>query len=275
MTAAPTYRWNTSDFAVGYDAAAQIIHPHYLAIQDEILQLLSKDSGVARPPTPERWSRAANHGPATGGLIVDLGGGSGRLMERILDNWPNAQGVLIDQSEPFLALAERRLSRFGDRATCVLSRLQDDWSSQLRGHVTAFVSMSAIHHLEPTEKAALYRRCAEFLAPGGLLLNGDEVRATADNEYLTYLTTWADHMRRSMTGGAFPATFHGAMNGWIDRNVTRFGQPKKSGDDCHETIDAQLAYFRAAGFRTADSPWQRDLWAVLRGIKPLAGSQQQ
>jgi hypothetical protein len=127
--------------------------------------------------------------------------------------------------------------------------------------------MSAIHHLEPAEKQTLYRRCFNLLAPSGVLLNGDEVRAEGDNEYLAILSAWADHMRRHMASGAIPPIFHDALYGWIERNVTRFGQPKKSGDDCHETIDAQLAYFRTAGFTTADSPWQRDLWAVLRGIK--------
>jgi tRNA (cmo5U34)-methyltransferase len=253
MSTAPTYRWNTSDFAAGYDGTAQIIHPHYLEIQDEILRLLSVHEIAPR-------------------TIVDLGGGSGRLIQRILDRWPQAHGIVVDQSEPFLALAERRLARFGDRANCVLSRLQADWSSQLGGDVTAVVSMSAIHHLDPAEKASLYRRCFDVLAPGGLLLNGDEVRAPDDSDYMKRLTAWADHMRRSMTGGAIPATFHDAMNGWIDRNVARFGQPKKSGDDCHETIDAQLNYFRAAGFPSADCPWQRDLWAVLRGLKLPADS---
>jgi SAM-dependent methyltransferase len=250
----PTYRWNVSDFATGYDAAAHIIHPHYLAIQDAIIDLLPN---------------SLNHG----GLVVDLGGGSGRLMERILDRWPLATGLIIDQSEPFLALAERRLHRFGPRATCIQARLQDDWShSVVRGSpdpapVTAFISMSAIHHLDPAEKRTLYQRCYDLLAPSGLLLNGDEVRPDTDDAYLATLTQWADHMRRQMAQENIPATFHSAPLGWIERNVTRFGQEKKSGDDCHETIATQLAYFRNSGFTTTDSPWQKDLWAILRGLK--------
>jgi tRNA (cmo5U34)-methyltransferase len=248
MTNTSTYRWNTSDFALGYDAAAQIVHPHYLAIQGEILSLLSL-------PLDQ---------PAT---VVDLGGGSGRLLERILDRWPLARGIVIDQSEPFLAIAERRLARFGDRATCLFARLQGDWPSQVPRNVTAFVSMSAIHHMEPHEKKSLYARCFLQLAPGGMLLNGDEIRAPDDSAYLSTLTAWAGHMRANMASGAIPSTFHDALHGWIDRNVTRFGHEKKSGDDCHESLDAQLAYFHSAGFTTADSPWQRDLWAILRGVK--------
>ena len=240
------YRWNTTDFAAGYDASAGAVHPHYRAIQDAILDLLSAALD-------------------DGGLIVDLGGGSGRLMERILDRWPAASGMVLDQSEPFLALAERRLTRFGPRATCVLTRLQDRWAEHLPAKASAIVSMSAIHHLELAEKRSLYRQCAEALAPGGLLLNGDEVRPAADDRYLQELSAWSAHMQRCMASGTIPPSFHDALHKWIDRNVTRFGEPKHTGDDCHETIETQLDYLREAGFAAADSPWRRDLWAVLRG----------
>ncbi|MCI0362213.1 MAG: class I SAM-dependent methyltransferase [Planctomycetaceae bacterium] len=241
-----TYRWNTSDFAIGYDAAADKIHPYYLEIQDAILARL-----------PRELDR--------GGLVIDLGGGSGRLVERILDAWPRASAVVLDQSEPFLALAERRLAKFGSRATCVLARLQDDWKSQMSAPAVAIVSMSAIHHLEPAEKQTLYRQCAEALGPGGVLMNGDEVRDADDAKYLAEQQSWANHMRRGMADGSIGEVFHSAIHKWIDRNVTRFGEPKNSGDDCHETIQAQLDYFRAAGFAGADCPWQKGMWAVMRG----------
>ena len=61
------YRWNVSDFAVAYDQAAERVHPFYLELQDAILQELSF------PPDAEL-------------LLVDMGGGSGRLMERALEN---------------------------------------------------------------------------------------------------------------------------------------------------------------------------------------------
>jgi len=243
-----TYRWNTSDFALGYDAAADKIHPYYLEIQEAILDRLSLPADSTE-------------------LVVDLGGGSGRLMERILDRWPHVTGVVVDQSEPFLALAERKLARFGSRATCVLARLQDDWKSQLPTRATVMVSMSAIHHLEPAEKRTLYRQCAEAPGPGGVLMNGDEVRDADDARYLAEQQSWANHMRRGMADGSIGETFHPALHKWIDRNVTRFGEPKKSGDDCHETIQAQLDYFRSAGL-SADCPWQKGMWGILRGVLP-------
>ena len=242
-----TYRWNTSDFATGYDAAADKIHPYYLEIQDALIRHL--------PPELDR------------GLVVDLGGGSGRLVERILDARPTAKAIVLDQSEPFLAIAERRLARFGGRATCQISRLQDAWPGMLPTQPTAIVSTSAIHHLERLEKQAVYRQCFAALAPGGVFLNGDEVRAAEDAAYRAELESWAAHMRRGMADGSIGEIFHPALHKWIERNVTRFGEPKRSGDDCHETIEAQLDYLRAAEFSAVDCPWQKALWAVVRAVK--------
>jgi hypothetical protein len=175
--------------------------------------------------------------------------------------------MVIDQSEGFLTLARARLARFGARSECVLARLQEDWCARLTAAPAAIVSMSAIHHLDPAEKQTLYARCCDALAPGGVLLNGDEVRAESDLEYRGQVERWAAHMRRLIDGGRIPPAMCDALLGWEERNVTNFGGQRRSGDDCHQTISAQLDYFRRAGFRSADIPWQREMWAVLRGVK--------
>jgi len=244
MDAASESRWNTTDFAAGYDEAAERVHPHYVAIQDVLLRQLA-------PPARREW------------LVVDLGGGSGRLLERVLDRWPYARAILIDQSEPFLVLAERRLARFGARVQLIKACLQDNWPAALAGPVDRLVSMSAIHHLDPDEKQTLFARCFLQLAPAGAFLNGDEVRAETDAAYLQSLQDWAGHMRSLMAARQVAPAFHAAIEGWIERNVARFGQPKLSGDDCHQTIGQQLEYLAAAGFKSPECVWQRGLWAVF------------
>src|SRR5687768_17355189 len=97
------YRWNTSPFAEGYDAAAPQIHPYYVAVQQEIVSLLTAFSKT-------RTAAELLH-------VVDLGGGSGRLLEKVLAALPQATATIIDQSEPFLAIAERRLAPFSPRVT--------------------------------------------------------------------------------------------------------------------------------------------------------------
>ena len=242
------YRWNLSEFAVTYDQAAEIVHPFYLELQDAILR------DLAFPVDTEV-------------LLVDMGGGSGRLMERILDKWPRASGVVLDQSEPFLALAERRLARFGRRASCVQARLQDDWLNLLPMPPATIVSMSAIHHLDPAEKQSFYQHCFDALAAGGRLYNGDEVRPEDDSQYLPILQEWANLWDAGIASGSIPSGIHAALRGWVDRNVTRFGEPKQSGDDCHETAAVQQEYCLSAGFAEAKVLWHKKLWALLAATK--------
>lgn len=55
------------------------------------------------------------------------------------------------------------------------------------------------------------------------------------------------------------------MNGGIHRNVDCFRQTKQSGDDCHETVEAQLSYLSDTGFAIPGILWQQELWSVFHG----------
>jgi tRNA (cmo5U34)-methyltransferase len=129
----------------------------------------------------------------------------------------------------------------------------------------ALVSMSAIHHLDPAEKRDLYARCVDALAPGGVFLNGDEFRPENDQEYLAVLTWWTEQKDVELAAGRIPESFRVMFDAWQERNVDRFGEPKHSGDDCHETAAVQEQYLRDAGFRDVHVAWRQKLWALLVG----------
>lgn len=237
------YRWNQTQAVVDYDAAAPVIHPQYLTVQDQLLAALPYEASDAF-------------------RLVDVGGGSGRLVERVLDQFPQATAIVMDQSEPFLGVAQQRLERFGARASFALQRLQDDWPAAI-GPVDAVASTSAIHHLEPAEKQALFAKIFAALPSGGVFLNGDEHRPASDAEFRALLEAWGRHMESSLAAGQIPASFDEVIAKWRRRNLDEFGAPAKSGDDCHETIETQAAYLRAAGFSPVEVPWQRELWALF------------
>lgn len=241
------YRWNKQELAAGYDASAEYVHPHYLELQQFLTDMLL--------------------GANATGYVVDLGGGTGRLAERILAASPAARVLVLDQSEAALEIAARRVEPFGGRGQVALSRLQDDWTAHLAERPTAIVSMSAIHHLDASEKQQLYQRCFDCLAEGGILANGDEIRDVDDTVYLQQMQAWGRHMDAMIAAGKVAESFHDALHQWQARNIVGFGEPRTSGDDCHQTIAEQLDYFRQAGFRQVDAPWHRDMWAVLRGVK--------
>jgi tRNA (cmo5U34)-methyltransferase len=249
MTAeSSTYRWNTSAAAEAYDAAAPTIHPYYTVVQDHILDSIPFEVD----------------GPFS---LVDLGGGSGRLADRVLERFVGAHVTVVDQSEPFLALAERKLARFGARATFVQCRLQDEWEAKLPSAPNVIVSTSAIHHLEPREKRDLYARCFAALAPGGVFINGDEYRPADDGEFLALIKEWSAHMTSALTEGRIPESFQATLDHWHKRNIVEFGEPKKSGDDCQETIAVQIGYLREAGFARVATVWAEKLWGVVAASK--------
>ena len=129
------------------------------------------------------------------------------------------------------------------------------------------MSLSAIHHLDSGEKRTFYQRCYDALPQGGVFINGDEVRAANDADYLVQCKSWVTHMHKVMEADLISAVMREALLQWESRNVHQFGKPCVSGDDCHETIEAQLGYLTACGFSTVDCPWQKDMWEILYAVK--------
>ena len=243
-----TYRWNARQFAVDYDAAGPVIHPYYDDVQAAVVAALP-------------------YGVSDAVKIIDLGGGSGRLAERLLTAFPAATVTLVDPSEPFLELARERLASFGDRAQLVPSRAQESGWRRLVGPVDAIVSTSALHHLDAEEKNAVFAACCHGLEPGGLFVNGDEYRPPSDATYLTYLGEWGEHMRSAVAAGLTPPSFAEIVDRWAERNLYGFGGERQSGDDCHETVEEQTARLYGAGFKLVETRWRERLWGVLVAAK--------
>ncbi|TWT85493.1 Methyltransferase domain protein [Posidoniimonas polymericola] len=240
------YRWNQSDAARDYDAAAPVIHPLYLEQHAALVDALPFD-------------------PLKEFRLLDLGGGSGRLAERVLDRFRYATVIVLDQSQPFVGLAHERLRRFGSRARTVCRPMQEAWGADLSpagARLDAVVSTSAIHHLESAEKLELFRMIRAALRPGGVFLNGDEHRPESDAEYRALLEEWGRHMEEAHASGEIPESFGPIIEKWRTRNLEEFGGPRSSGDDCHETVEGQAALLSEAGFASIEVPWHERLWAV-------------
>jgi len=103
--------------------------------------------------------------PATGGRLLDIGTGTGRVLELLAPRVRHALGV--DASKAMLALARARLAG-PDFAHCVV-RLADMYRLPLTtGSFDTVVLQMVMHHAEAP--AAVVAEAARVLHPGGQLL---------------------------------------------------------------------------------------------------------
>jgi SAM-dependent methyltransferase len=108
--------------------------------------------------------------------VLDLGCGTGSLMQPFLDAFPQAEIYRVDFDPVLLPLAEQRLHPYGARARLILADLRSgDWRAQLPASVDAVISATALHWLTEVQLAKLYRQLSTLLRSGGLFVNADHV----------------------------------------------------------------------------------------------------
>jgi SAM-dependent methyltransferase len=245
------------NMAEAYDSMCRHMVPGYGFLQETLLRML-EFRGVSDP------------------TILDLGAGSGILLEKLLRRYPRSIGYWLDFSEDFHQLARRKLEPYADRLTFIKAEFKDGWESQLRHAPDIIVSMSAIHHLEDEDKAALYKRCRHVLADGGWFFNIDEMKTIHEESYIDSLRYWVWHVQRAggelLTDLSLPyERWLEKFEGWKKRNLENIHKPKSEGDDLHASFLRQLDMLTEAGFSGVDVFAKLHLWCMIGGRKDADG----
>ena len=107
--------------------------------------------------------------------VLDLGCGDGVLGRAVLDQFPNAAGVMVDFSQPMLDEAQTRLA--GQNVSLLaLDYGQLGWQEKLpMQQFDVIVSGFSIHHQPDIRKKTLYAELFELLSPSGIFLNLEHV----------------------------------------------------------------------------------------------------
>ena len=237
-----------------YHHIAPYAVPHYDWMQDTVIQLLLETGADAK------------------GLLVDIGGGSGRFVKKYLDAFPRANALIVDSSPAFLKVAEDYLRAYTGRVTLVESKIENEWESYLPTAPSVVYSMSCIHHLLSEEKSLIYRRSADLIAKDGWFINVDEIYGYSDDAYRRHLESWWQY---GLHAGSRVEPelreeyqhFIAHFGKWKERNIDRGDQPKSKGDDLHEPVERQLEMLRAAGLAEVDAYFSYRLWHAIAGRK--------
>ncbi len=169
-------------------------------------------------------------------VLLDLGAGSGILIEKVLKEFPDSVCYYLDYSNNFMTLTQKKLLKYKDRITYIQSDFCGDWESEIQGTPNVITSSSAIHHLLNNDKKRLYNRCYRILDENGWLFNIDEMKTINEDAYLKSLYYWIYHTEKLKD--TFPKDLFDPYMGWWKnsttgkkRNVENIDLPKQEGDD--------------------------------------------
>lgn len=182
--------------------------------------------------------------PKSARKIVDLGAGTGLFSEMLQRRVPDAELLLVDNSEPMLAQARERFGHDERVRYQAADYSTADWGRDY----DAVVSALSIHHLESEAKRALFQRVRAALKPGGVFVNAEQVLAPTPDTEARAKAAWLDDVRAL-----------GATEAQIEASLLRQAE-----DRC-DTVEQQLLWLREAGFQESTCAYAVGRFAVLLG----------
>jgi tRNA (cmo5U34)-methyltransferase len=186
------------------------------------------------------------HVPA-GGLVVDLGAGTGSLSAAILDALPEVRVQLVDVDPNMLDVAAARCAAHAGRFELRHASFEDQLP---RCH--AVVASLALHHVAShSDKRELYGLILTALEPGGLVVVGDLLVHSEGPERQRILQDWYLHMEQS-----------GISNEEADAHFAQWAE-----EDHYVSLPDELALIASAGFPRPECFWRDGGMAVYGGFK--------
>lgn len=203
---------------------------------------------------------------AAGGRAVrnflDLGCGDGALGAAIFGRFPQAQGVLVDFSEPMLEAARNRFAGLSYTVRCANADYgAASWiaSADARGPFDAIVSGYSIHHQPDGRKREVYQEIFELLAPGGLFLNLEHVASASPWVESVHDGLFLDHLER-----------HHAGHSRSELEETYYARPDKAANIL-APLELQCQWLREIGYTDVDCYLKVFELAMFGGRKPAGG----
>lgn len=196
--------------------------------------------------------------------VLDLGCGTGILLETVLRVWTGAQGVGLDGSPAMLERAQQCLESLPtNTVTFVQADFNaPDWSEILPlPAFDAIVSGFAIHHSEDDRKRALYAEIYGLMRPGGVFINVEHVASTTPFGEALFERAYALNLTRLRWAQGQEVAFQEVLNEITNR-------PDKSANRL-TPVETQLQWLRDIGFTNVDCYWKYYELAILAGYKPV------
>ena len=209
-------------------------------------------------------------------VALDLGCGPGSLSQRLLERFPQARIIAVDQDPVLLAMGQGALGDLGGRLRWVDANLREpSWRERIGVEsVDAALSTTALHWLPPDQLVRLYTELGTLIRAEGLFLDGDHMAYSPGMEPFARIRGLVNERdeRAAEQGGA------DSWRGWWDalsaepELAALFAererrQPETTHGDFELTYELHAAALSNAGFRSVGVLWQRLDDRVLLAVR--------
>jgi SAM-dependent methyltransferase len=204
-------------------------------------------------------------------MVLDVGCGTGSLMLPILKAFPIAEVWGVDFDATLLALAKKRLAKFGKRAKPVEADLRkQNWFKSVPASFDAIVSATTLHWFSRRQLARLYKQFGRILRPGGIFLNADHACSTSTR----LQKSWEKHRdllvsRRRINTDDWDG-FWKAYGKALKINVKDYRRNLMGpwvGSEQGLPLEWHFEQLKAVGFEAVDCFWRLDCDAIYGGIR--------
>jgi len=199
------------------------------------------------------------------GSFLDLGCGDGMLSAAILDEFPDARGVLVDISEPLLTAARHQLHAHANRVEFIVADYtQSGWTQGVTrfGPFDAVVSAFAAHGSPDHQKRELYGEIFQLLKPEGPFVNIEQVASAIRWTE----SIWDDYLIEAIFGPELKGT-PGKKRAEVARE---YYKRAACGGNMTAPLEVQCDWLREIGFENVDCYFKVMELAVFGGQKPRA-----
>ncbi len=178
--------------------------------------------------------------------VLDIGAGTGLFSQFVYDQNPHLHFTLTDISGQMLNVARERFKGADNFEFIELDFSKDP----IEGKYDLIISGLAIHHLEDTDKAKLYKSIFQALNEGGMFINADQVAGKNQLFDSLYRYYWRETVSAS----------------GLDREalIQAFERTKL---DKLAPLETQLKMLEKAGFSEVDCIYKNMNFAVFGGFK--------
>jgi len=191
--------------------------------------------------------------------ILDLGCGDGILGRMLLEEYPSANTVFADFSEPMLAKVRQKIGAGNQGRVVLIDFATPAWIKNVEAETPfdIIVSGFAIHHQPDDRKKELYSEIYDLLNEGGLFLNLDQVESATPSIGEIFDSFFLDYIRCSL-----PTSDQGKMINQIEK---AYYEDKK--ENIPAPVETQCQWLRDMGFGEVDCFFKTFELALFGGKK--------